>query len=68
MELERVREGYRRIGIGKRKRRADKDEGLTGTSTFRNIATPLTASLRAMSWGVDTTIAPALVRSTLLQL
>lgn len=31
----------------------------TGTSTFRNIATPLRASSRAMSCGVETMTAPA---------
>jgi len=32
--------------------------GLTGTSTLRNMAMPLRASLRAMSWGVETMMAP----------
>ena len=31
----------------------------TGTSTFRNMLTPLMASLRAMSCGVETITAPA---------
>lgn len=30
----------------------------TGTSTLRNMAMPLMASLRAMSWGVETMMAP----------
>jgi hypothetical protein len=30
----------------------------TGTSTILNIATPLTASFSAMSWGVETIMAP----------
>ncbi|KAL9106696.1 MAG: hypothetical protein Q9187_008527 [Circinaria calcarea] len=33
--------------------------GRTGTSTLRNMPMPFTASLRAMSWGVETMTAPS---------
>ena len=47
-------------GRGRRDEDRERMEESTGTSTLRNMEMPLTASLRAISCGVETMTAPGL--------